>query len=189
VTAPVPTVEPTQLRAGDTWTWKKSLGDYSAGDGWSLRYVFANADRRFEFDTTADGADHLVSESASATEDKVPGRYRWACLAINGTQRFTVAEGAVELKPNLAGDRPFETRSDARQIYDALVVAYKTRTDSGQSLIGAYSIAGRSMQYNSPAEFRKDLAYWKGLVDAEEAAERQAAGLSSGNRIKVSLSR
>jgi hypothetical protein len=189
VTAPVPLTEPTTLRAGDTWTWKKSLADYSAAEGWSLRYVFANADQRFEFDSAADGSDHLISQTAANTEARIAGRYRWACLAINGAQRFTVGEGAVEIKPNLAGSRPFETRSTARQIYDALVAAYQERVESGRSLVGSYSIAGRTMQYQSGEDFRKDLAYWKGLVDAEEAAEAVAAGRSSGSRIKIQFTR
>lgn len=189
MTTPVPTLEPTTLRAGDTWTWKKSLGDYPAGQGWSLRYVFANADQRFQIDSAADGDDHLIAEAAADTEDRIAGSYRWACLAINGAQRFTIGEGPVEIKPNLAGDRPFETRSTARQIYDGLVAAYRERVDNGRSLVGAYSIAGRTMQYQDAAEFRKDLAYWKSIVDAETAAENQAAGRASGNRLKVTLTR
>ena len=36
--AETPTKEPTQIRAGDTVTWKKTIDDYKANDGWTLNY-------------------------------------------------------------------------------------------------------------------------------------------------------
>ena len=32
--------EPTQIRAGDTIEWKRSIDDYKASDGWTLKYAY-----------------------------------------------------------------------------------------------------------------------------------------------------
>ena len=90
MTAPVSEIEPSTLRAGDTWTWRKSLADYPATEGWSLRYVLANADHRKEFDSAADGADHLVTVAATSTDDTIPGRYTLVCLPL----KFPDLDGA-----------------------------------------------------------------------------------------------
>ena len=33
--------EPTQIRAGDTIEWKRSIDDYKANDGWMLEHAYA----------------------------------------------------------------------------------------------------------------------------------------------------
>jgi len=40
--ATIPSDEPARLRAGDTWKWTRTLGDYPAGT-WTLKYRFKNA--------------------------------------------------------------------------------------------------------------------------------------------------
>ena len=38
--ADIPTKEPLTIRAGDTIEWTKSIDDYKASDGWTLKYSF-----------------------------------------------------------------------------------------------------------------------------------------------------
>ena len=38
--ATIPTKEPLTIRAGDTIKWTKSLDDYKASEGWTLKYAF-----------------------------------------------------------------------------------------------------------------------------------------------------
>lgn len=182
MTAPVPTIEPTRLHAGDTWTWKRTLGNYPAGGGWTLLYVFANGSHRFTVTAAADGDDHLVEEAKTTTDDRVPGIYTWTAFAKSSTERFKIGAGQVEILPNLEGDRPFDLRSTARQIYDALV-ALQLANASGQGLVAEYSIAGRSMRFRDSADLLKQIAFWKSQVDAEEAADRLNRGEPTGRRL------
>ena len=32
--------EPAKIRAGDTIEWKRSIDDYKASDGWTLKYAY-----------------------------------------------------------------------------------------------------------------------------------------------------
>jgi len=38
--ATIPTKEPLTIRAGDTIKWKRSIDDYKASDGWTLKYAY-----------------------------------------------------------------------------------------------------------------------------------------------------
>lgn len=188
MSADIPTVEPTELVAGDTWKWKRSLPAYSAAAGWSLRYVFtgASVEQRFTFDSAADGADHLVSRATTDTDDVVPGVYQWAAFARNGTERHQVASGTVEVKPNLEGARPFDLRSHARKVLDAIEAVLENRATKDQE---EYAIAGRSLK-RTPI---KDLlvlrdTYKTELANAEEAA-KLAAGLGNARYIGVRFGR
>src|SRR5574340_527910 len=43
-----PTNEPSALRAGDTWSWRREdLGDYPASS-WTLKYYFRNSSAKFD---------------------------------------------------------------------------------------------------------------------------------------------
>lgn len=177
----VPTIEPVVLTAGDTWKWKRSLADYPAPT-WSIRYVLSNATQRYTFDSDADGTDHLVSRTPAETSPVVPGRYHWTAFALDGTDRYQIGGGTFEVRPNVEGGRPWDTRTTARQIYDALLELQLSHA-SGRALVAEYTIAGRSMRFRDSDDLLAQLAYWKGQVDAEEAAERQARGQSSGLRV------
>ena len=51
--ASIPTTEPTSLRAGNTWQWRREdLSDYPAST-WTLTYHFRN--RTSHFDVVASG--------------------------------------------------------------------------------------------------------------------------------------
>ena len=75
----VPTGEPTELVAGDTWTWDRSLADYPAAGGWTLTYVFVNREQRFTIDSTAVGGVHRMTKTAAqSSAGSRPPAATWA---------------------------------------------------------------------------------------------------------------
>lgn len=188
MSADIPTVEPAELVAGDTWKWKRSLSDYSAAAGWSLRYVFtsASAEQRFTFDSVADGADHLVSRATTDTDDIIPGIYQWAAFVRNGSERYQVATGTLNVRPNLEGARPFDVRTHPQKVLDAIEAVLENRATKDQE---EYEIAGRRLK-RTPI---KDLlvlrdTYKAELANADETA-KLAAGLGNARYIGVRFGR
>ena len=58
----IPTTEPTRLRAGDTWQWRREdLSDYPA-TAWTLTYWFRNS------------TDHLDVSAAACSLSEAPKR-------------------------------------------------------------------------------------------------------------------
>ena len=65
--AETPTKEPLEIRAGDTVTWKKSVDDYRASDGWTLKYSLRGNGETIDITSTASDDAHLVSETAATS--------------------------------------------------------------------------------------------------------------------------
>ena len=184
MTLSLPTVEPAQLVAGDTWQWKKSLVDFPAGDGWQLVYVFANATQRFSITSTADGSDHLVSLSAALSSDKVPGRYDWAAYAKLAGARHQVGAGSAEVLPNLEGNRPWDRRTHARRVLEAIEAVIEGRASKDQE---EYAIGDRSLRRTPIPELLKLRDRYKAEARAEQLAEDIAKGMGGGGRVVVRL--
>src|SRR5574340_367386 len=72
-----PTNEPSALRAGDTWSWRREdLGDYPASS-WTLKYYFRNSSAKFDATATADGDDFEVTVAKATTAGYTVGWYDW----------------------------------------------------------------------------------------------------------------
>ena len=76
MTAPIPTTEPTELRAGDTWKWTRSLSDYPASI-WTLTYVLVQAAVQKSITASASGDDFSVSVAKATTAAYAEGLWSW----------------------------------------------------------------------------------------------------------------
>jgi hypothetical protein len=188
MSVPIPGVEPTVLVAGDTWQWDRDESDYLPADGWSLTYAFTNADQRFSLTSAPVGNAHRITVAITDSDDKIPGIYDWACFAKKTGERQQIGSGRIQIKPNLEGVRPFDTRSDARKILDGLM-ALHVQYAEGRGLVQEYTIAGRTMRFRDAAGLIQQLDYWKRQVAAEETSARLAAGMDSGRHIGIRFQR
>lgn len=184
MTAAIPTTEPAELRAGDTWKWTKSLADYSAADGWVLKYRFKNAAGGFEITATASGSDFSISVAADTTTGYTAGTYEWTAWIEYGGEVFTVDGGTLQVLPNLragAATAALDTRSHARKTLDAIEAVIENRATLDQM---SYTIAGRTLQRMSVADLIKFKNHYAQLVQAEVNADKLKKGLGIGGRIQ-----
>jgi len=178
MTAPIPTTEPTELRAGLSWQWQKSLGDYPAPT-WVLRYWLKNAGSHIEIAAAASGSDHLVTVLASATQNYAPGQYAWTSTVESGAIVLQAAAGKLTLLPRVDQAQALDSRSVARRIVDELEaakLAYVQSTQQGASMVQSYSIADRSTVFRTEKDFIEQIEYWRNQLAAEDAAEAIAQG-------------
>lgn len=182
--ADTPTNEPLQLRAGDTWAWRREdLSDYPAPT-WTLKYALKNASAHIEITATASGTAFAVSVAAATTLNYAAGKYDWVAYVESGSERHSVDQGVLSVLPAFANTTALDGRSDARIIYEALIAAYKTYVAS-KGLVKKYAIGSRQMEFNSAAELIAQINNWKAEVLKEEAAERMRNGLGTGSLIHV----
>ncbi len=179
-----PTTEPSSLVAGDTVTWQKSYGDYSAAT-WTLKYRLLNAAGKIDITAAASGSDHLVSLAAATTAAYVAGDYDYISWVEKIGERVTLGQGRIKVVANLATAATYDGRSDARKIYDGLLANYQARITAGQGFVAEYEIAGRHMKFINAADWLQQLNYWKSQVAAEDRAAKIAAGLGGGARVLV----
>lgn len=173
---PTATTEPEELRAGDTWAWRREdLTDYPAGT-WSLRYRFANAASSFEVTATADGGAFAVAVAPETTATTEPGRYAWRAYVSDGTDRYTVGEGETVVLPDLEAVPAgvgVDTRSHAVRVLEAIEAVLERRATKDQM---SMAIQGRQLSRTPIA----DLLLLRDTYRAEVSRERMAAQSGAG---------
>lgn len=184
MTAPIRTSVPASVTAGDTLTWRISLADYPASDGWALKYRLISLSNKYDITAAADGDDHLVTVAAATSAAYVAGAYAWIAYATKGTERYTIGQGSLAIQADLAAQAAgYDTRSHAKKTLAAIEAWIEAR-DPG---VAEYEIAGRRMKYIPKAELLAMRSRYQAEVRSEEAAERISNGLSARNRLLVRL--
>lgn len=165
----VPTTEPATLRAGDTWQWTRGdLSDYPS-DTWTLTYYFRNATSHFNVVATADGSGYAVSVALATTAAIVPGGYDWAAFVTDGTDRYQVGSGRTEVLPDLAGAVPYDGRSFARRMLDAIESLLLGRATTDQIDLLTSTLGDRSITRDRE-QLQRMREKYKADVSREEMA-------------------
>lgn len=176
-------IEPTQLRAGLTWTWSRSFADYPAPT-WALKYWLKNADAHIDVTAGASGSDHLVNIVAADTRAFAAGCYDWIATVESGADVFQVGSGRIEVLPRIDTAGVLDGRSGARRILEQLEAAYEAYSAGGVH-VAQYTIGDRTMQFKEAGDFIKAIEYWRGRVAQEDATAQIAAGLGNPRRVFV----
>lgn len=165
------------------------LDNYPASAGWTMRIVLnpSAGGALITLDAVASGDDYLLQVPYTTTEGWAPGMYGWEIWAINGGERyFTGNSGQVEIRAGLIhASTGLDTRSDARKALDAAIAARAAWTPTTRS----YSINGRSMTFNSPAEIMEYISHLEAEVRREELAADLAAGRPNKRKVYVRMGR
>lgn len=178
-----PTTEPSQLYTGDTWAWTRTLPDYLASAGWTLKYTLVNAAGRINITATTSGDDHAVSVSAATTAAYTAGDYTWQAFVEKASDRYTVGTGEVTVRAGLAsGSGGSDQRTQAREALDDAMAALAAYTAS-RGVVSEYEIAGRRMKFRSIDEIRKLINFWRREVQSEIDAEAIRRGLGTSRKI------
>ena len=181
----IDTVEPTEIVAGDTVSWKVSEGDYPAPT-WTLTYSLLKKDCDKIEITASDNGDlaHLVTIDAANSVDWEAGDYHWQKHFTNGATRRTVASGWLTVKPNYAAGK-IDPRSSVKRTLDALEAVRENKATGDQL---SMSIQGRSISRMSWQEVNDAYDHFSRLFSAEVASEKAARGISDqSGRVKVTF--
>ena len=181
--ATIPNLEPAELRAGDTWAWKRTLADYPAGV-WTLKYRFKSVLGGFEVVASANGTDHRVSVAAAITAAYAAGAYAWVAWVESGAEKHTVGAGSVPVLPDYragAATAAFDDRSHAQKMLEKICAWLEARDPA----VAEYEIAGRRMKYIPITELIKLQDRYRAEVAREKNAARIKAGLGSKSTLLV----
>ena len=150
--ATIPTTEPSALRAGDTWQWRREdlAGTYPAST-WTLKYYFRNASAYFDITATADGDLFAVSVAKATTANYTVGDFDWIAVAESATERFEVDAGRLEVLRNYATAAAYDGRTFARTLLDAVESALAAKATASQLALVQAALADRSLQYDTAA--------------------------------------
>lgn len=135
------TALPDTFPAGTTVKYTRSLSDYPATSGWTLKLLLAGAGTHAE-DAVANGDAFDVTLTAAETAALPPGDYRWVERVEKGGEVYDVATGVVTVTPNLATATPGSLQSWEEKELAAVEAAIAAILAGG---IAAYQIAGRAV--------------------------------------------
>lgn len=153
--AEIPTCEPSQIVAGDTVQWTKSLCDYTPGDGWTLKYrlVGGNVTSTVTADTSTYPGLYFLTFAATVTAAVVTETpMRLIGWVESGSERHTVYDAVVGVLPNAAVATPANLLTHAERTLAVIEAAIEGNTSSA---IQSYSIGGRSVSKYSPADLMR----------------------------------
>lgn len=162
----IPSNEPLELNAGDTWQWTRDFSDYPSSL-WALTYYFRHPDVEEvkSFTGTADGADGFaITVAATATVAYVPGRWSWTARVSYLTTVTTVDRGLVQIHADYADDRN-DHRSYNERCLDAIEAVIENRANTDQA---SWSIEGRSVSRMSIDELWSMRRRFKDAVAREK---------------------
>jgi len=142
-------IEPTSFFSGDTVKWRREdlTVDYPASAGWSLKYYFRGPAQPATITADVDGDAFEVTLPASVTQnwnasDLYTDVYWWVAKVENGSEVYTVSNGEILVKKNLAdAQQSFDGRGHVKRTLDSLEATIERL--SAQDL-ASYTMAGRS---------------------------------------------
>lgn len=184
MTATVPTVEPVELRAGDTWLWERQdLVDYPAGT-WNLKYALKNAASHIEISAAASGVYHRVTVAMATTLGYTAGIYSMVAYVESASERYEVERRSIEVLAAFANAAALDNRSHSRTVLDAIEAVIESRATLDQQ---EYTIGSRSLKRTPLADLIMLREKYRGLVYTEEQGDLARQGKGGGGRIVMRL--
>ena len=179
-----PQGEPSEITAGDFTQWKREdlTADYPSAS-YTLKYsARLHGAGQTEIDITA-GDDHVISVSKTVTSNYKPGTYSWDAYIVrdSDSERVRIATGQWKVLANKDGSTA-DPRTDAEINLQKCMDVYAGRIGSD---VDAYSISGRSLTKLKPEELRREINYWKGIVNQERALAKAKAGKANATTIRA----
>lgn len=169
----VPTTEPTEVTAGDTWQWDRAPGEYAPADGWALSYDVAGP----QSFTIAGASVSTVNGSfrvTYASPASLPaGTYQWFARATLSGDRRTIDRGVF----TVVADVPSQLHAEKMLAAIEAVIEGRITAD-----VESYAIGGRQVTKMSSS----DLRYWRGYYSAEIARLRRGGKVFSPIRVSFS---
>lgn len=177
------TREPLLLVAGDTISFTRTLPDYPATDGWSLKYEIRGGAQAIEFTSVASGAAHQVKVEEDVTATWLPGDYTIAGFAINANtgDRHQIYYAAFEIFKDLVaapGDANLQTHAQR------MVKLCEDRLEElAAHVLNDSKVETTEWYRTKREEYLRLRNHYKAEVKNELDAQRAANGLPSRNKI------
>lgn len=178
------TREPIQITAGDTISFTKSLADYLASEGWSLKYTLRGGAEAIEFTSTASGDDHVLLVAAATTALWLPAEYTLTGLAEKGGERHVIYMATLPVLANVESDDAQQATTHAQRMLAKLEAVLEGK--AGDDILDS-EIEGTVIRRMPFDQIYKLRAKYKREREAEVVRENIRNGKPSGRRIRSQI--
>lgn len=149
---------PPKITAGTSVSWRVSLPDFPAAEGWTLTYSLVTSSAQIVVESTPDGDLHLFEIPFADSAEWSPGTYSWQSHVANSTERYLVNSGSVEVVADLgAATGGRDTRTWIDTAIDALQAAIAGRASKTQLVQVVDGVQVQHMRLNDQIAALKQL--------------------------------
>lgn len=165
-----PSAIPVRLYAGATATWRRSLPDYPATAGWTLKYALRGPS---DIDSAAAGSDHLIEVAKADTAKWTAGFYTWTAFVENADgERHIVDQGTIEVEPDPTADQ----RPHVKKVLDAIEALLEGKATRDQQ---EYEVDGVKIKRMDIDQLLRARQLYKREWKNHLKAQRLAKGISA----------
>jgi hypothetical protein len=179
------TREPVAITAGDTISFTKSLSDYPASEGWSLKYTLRGGAEAIEFTSTASGDDHVLLVAADITALWLPADYSLSGFAEKDDERYAIYIAGITVSANTESADAVEQTTHAQRMVKKLEAVMEGK--AGDDILDS-EVEGTVIKRMPHQDVFRLLQKYRRMRESEIAAERIRNGQSSGRKIVTRLS-
>lgn len=111
---------PAKITAGTSVAWAVSLADFPASSGWTLIYTLVSPSAQVSVASTPSDDLYLFEIPYTDTSAWGAGKYAWQSHIANGTERYMIGTGTVDVIADFA---EATTGHDARPWHDKAIEA------------------------------------------------------------------
>jgi len=177
----IPTTEPTEVRAGESWKWDRTLSDHPPSAGWILRYALRGPTDK-DFLATAVAEVYQVRQLPTSTDNITPGVYHLTGYVEKEDGNGVVIDREVIYVERLVVGASPLAKVGAGTHAERMIPLIETAIERlAANDITEFSINGRTATRRDIPELRQQL----GLYRAELREQR---GLSAHRRREVRFS-
>lgn len=179
----LPTDEPTAIRAGDSVSWTRELPDYSAADGWALKYrLLYAAGTAVIITSTGSTTLHTVSLSSTDTAAYLAGAATLVAYVEKTatSERVTLESTPITILPDLTVAATYDSRSANRVALANLRTALASMAADSTITVLMVNVEGRSTTFRTVAELTDLIHYYEGEVFKEITAAALTNGVAPG---------
>lgn len=182
------TTEPSALKIGDFWAWKRTDLDTDYGTGYTWTYyavLEADASTKITITSTLTANEYVIEVASATTATYTAGVYHWTGYIIKDatSERIALDTGTFKLLENTELTQT-DPRSHVKIVLDALEAMIAGKATKDQR---SYTIGDRSIERLSPTELLTWYKEYKTYYQQELNAERIANGESGAGTIRVRL--
>lgn len=165
----IPTVVPSEIRAGDTVRFTRQYADYPVGESWVARFTLSGPGKA-GCDATTSGSDFLFALAPADTKELAPGTYQYAITVTLAGARYTAQEGVLAVLADLTTSTVGTLETQDEQELRALNAEILARAQSDHT---EYTIGDRSLK----REPLPELLAWRNRLRARIAQRRNGGQL------------
>ena len=146
---------PTKITAGTSVSWRLTLPDCPASAGWAVVYTLVSSGEQIQATSTPDGDAHLFEIPFATTTSWEAGTYAWQAHVSNGTERYLIGSGSVEILSDYATAADgTDTRTwldTAIEALQASIAGRASKTQLAQSLPDGLQIQHMTLEAQQDA--------------------------------------